>query len=103
MRIVPVFEIDLAIGGEDRAVLRVDAAVGEHERQAALRLPQLRRTAAAAELVGDAEVLLLAQREVRLDRIDLRHRRQQRRGPDQIADLRRRDRGDAVDERRDAA
>ena len=49
--------------------------------------------------IGESQVLALADRERHLDRVELRDRRQERRRRDEVADLNRRDAGDAVDRR----
>ena len=97
MRIVPVFGSISRSAARNVPRLRVDAAVGEDQRQRRRRLPTAPWPPRAVDPAGHLQVLLLAQREVGLDRIDLRHGRQQRRRADQIADLRGGDRGDAVD------
>ena len=66
------------------------------------RPPVCQRSLARADrvdLFGDLQILLLAQREVGADGIDLRHRREQGRRSDEISDLRSGDAGDAVEER----
>ena len=95
MRMVPVLGSISRSAARNRAASRIYAAVGEHQRQAGRAFPGLAGVARTVDAAGDAQILLLAQREIRLDRIDLRHRREQRRRADQIADLGRRDGGDA--------
>jgi hypothetical protein len=80
--------------------VRVGAAVGEHERQPALRLPQSCGSTGTSQLSGDAQILAFAQREVHLDRIELGDSREQRLRADEVANLGRRDRRDAIDEGR---
>ena len=65
-------------------------------------LPEPGEPGGGADGAGDAEVFPLADREVGLDRVHLRDGREQRRRPDQVADLGAGDGGDAVDERGDA-
>jgi hypothetical protein len=80
--------MDVTVCGKKAAALRIHAAVGEHQRQArSFSPPQLAGGAWTVDAAGDAQVLLLAQREIRLDRIDLRHRREERRRADQITNL----------------
>ena len=93
--------IDLPIGGEKLAGSGVDGTVREGELQPAAGLPEILRAARRVDLLGDAQVLLLAEGKIGADRIDLRNSREQGRRPDQIADLRRGDAGDAVEERAD--
>ena len=69
--------IDLAIGGQEVAGGRIDRAVGEGQLQAAASLPEIFGSGDHVDLFGDLQILLLAQREVGADGIDLRHRREQ--------------------------
>ena len=55
------------------------------------------------DAIGKVKILAFAERELHLDRIELRNGRQQRSVPDQVADLSLRDPGDAVDWRRHLA
>ena len=113
---VPVLGVDLAVGRDDDALVGVDAAVGEHELDAGVGAlgraagVELRRLLLGPgevaplellEAVGVAHVVDLAQREVHADRVDLRHRREQRRAvlADEVADAHEREPGDAVDGR----
>ncbi len=78
--------------------MRVLRTVREHQRQARATIPA-RGGVGTVEAFGHPQVFLLAQRKVRLDRIDLRNRREECRRADQVADLRGGDGGHSVDER----
>ncbi len=91
---------DAAVHKDDVAGLRIDLAVGQREleRDGAAGVEQV----AVAALPGardESEILLLADGEVDLERVELRDRGEHRRGPDEVADLHRGLPGDAVDER----
>src|SRR6187455_3378315 len=60
--------IDVTVCGEEAAALRIHAAVSEHQRQGRAIPPQLAGGARTVDAAGDAQVLLLAQWEIRLDR-----------------------------------
>ena len=93
--------VDLPIGGEKRSGLRIVRSVGQPQVQRRPGVPEALGGNRAVDLARDAEVLVLAEREVRADWIHLRHRREQRRRTDLVTHLRRGDRGDAVHERPD--
>ena len=69
------------------------------ERQRGAGPPEPTTGCGPVDLIGHVQVLRLAQREIRANRIDLRHRRQKACWRDEIADLRGGDRRDAVNER----
>ena len=94
--------IDLAIHGEHGAALRVRAPVGEDKGEPSTGLPESRSRCGCRDLAGNPEILLLAERKVRLDRVQLRDRREEGRRPDEISDLSAGDRRHAIGERCDA-
>ncbi len=81
------FDIDLAVGEEELPAFRVDAAVGQNQLQRRLSFGIV----AVGLGPGEAQILLFAQGDESLDRVDLGNRRQHRvgaAGADQVAQLR---------------
>src|SRR5262249_53460368 len=90
--------IDLAIGEDELPGMGIDGPVVEDELERRVAVGERPRRGLAVDAADKAKVFALADGDVSLDGIETRHRGEERRRADEIADLPAGDAGDAVGE-----